>query len=349
MPTSEDLKTQARAQARDILAHSEAFLKLPRSQQMSLYQHVVDEQYQKLRQQHDPTFATQSSLATGFAADVPDRTNPMMKNAGNTVSDLKNKVDFPGFVRDLLVGVFDANLDANQRQMDYYKELLREAVKDVTEFVRKIQDAEAYDRLAQDNGYALRYPPVNPLASPTFRPPVVIDKNQNEVNSTEVQAKLNDAKLAMAQERRTLLRETLLMGVSRLVVEQGTIQAKVNFTIDANQNTTYHDTANETDYFTDSQITEESEGHLSFWRGRGSTTNSSRTKTSNISIVTNANADTTNTANLHADLMGFVEIKFKSDYFKLDNFTQVFDLGKGQIAKGPPPEKTNALPASGNT
>lgn len=349
MSTSEELKNQARAQARDILSRSEAFLKLPRSQQMDMYQHVVDEQYQKLLQQNEPTFATQSSLATGFSADVPDRTNPMFKEAANSISDLQKKVDFPSFVRDLLVGVFDANLDANQRQMDYYKELLREAIKDVTEFVKKIQDAEAYDRLAQDNGYTLRYRQPKRLASPDFQPPTVLDKNQNAVNATEVQAKLNDAKLAMAQERRTLLRETLLMGVSRLVVEQGTIQAKVNFTIDATQNTTYRDTAFEDDGFTDSQNTEISGGYRTFWGSPSFGSNYSKTKTSNISIQTDVNADTTNTANLHADLMGFVEIKFKSDYFKLDNFTQVFDLGKGQIAKGPASGNSNALPGSSNS
>ncbi|NJM59346.1 MAG: hypothetical protein HC849_02695 [Oscillatoriales cyanobacterium RU_3_3] len=49
--------------------------------------------------------------------------------------------------------------------------------------------------------------------------PVLTDQNGKEVNMNDaaIQAKILDARLAMAKERRTLLRETLLMGVSRMV------------------------------------------------------------------------------------------------------------------------------------
>jgi hypothetical protein len=48
-------------------------------------------------------------------------------------------------------------------------------------------------------------------------------------------------------------------------------------------------------------------------------------------------------------MKGFVEIQFKSDYFKLDNFTQIFDLGEGQVPQGgaTQPQPQQQPPAGG--
>jgi pimeloyl-CoA synthetase len=44
-----------------------------------------------------------------------------------------------------------------------------------------------------------------------------------------------DAKIAMAQEQRAMLRETIMMGLVRLVVERGKVKAAVLFDIKAGE------------------------------------------------------------------------------------------------------------------
>src|SRR5690606_4004856 len=50
-----------------------------------------------------------------------------------------------------------------------------------------------------------------------------------DIGDNEVKAKIMDAKVKMAQEHRAALREMILMGVTRLVVENGEVEAEVNF------------------------------------------------------------------------------------------------------------------------
>ena len=47
------------------------------------------------------------------------------REAGTTAGALTHSVDFPGFVSDLIDGVFDAHIDAAIKQMDAYVDLMR--------------------------------------------------------------------------------------------------------------------------------------------------------------------------------------------------------------------------------
>ncbi len=346
MSNHEDLKEQARNQARDILSQAQSFHRLPRSEQMQMYKNVVDEQYRNLAQQND--------LATGFAAgDLIDeerhinkRIGGVNQDAGSIMSNFVNKVDFPGFVRDLLTGVFDANLDANERQMEAYKALLKEATQTLSSFVNKIDDSEVLPQLVQDNpSYRLGFPARRGSrlrGDQTSGKPTLIDQDGKEVdlNDTDIKSKILETKMAMAKEQRTLLRETLLMGVSRLVIEKGTIKANVKFRIDASENTINQDQADETH----DTISTEHEGHAKWgWRGVRASYKNTTKNTSQISIAT---SETNTSTDLSAEMGGSVEIQFKSDYFKLDNFTQVFDLGKGQVPQGGAAQSQQSLPAA---
>ena len=334
MPTPEELKEQARTKARAILSQSQAFLSLDQAEQMKLYKDTVDEQYRNL--------ARQNNLATGFAAgDLIDPNRQAYGRVGNpnkTVAaagkDMMDAINFPGFVRDLLVGVFDANQDANERQMEAYKELLKEATKSVSAFVNEIDDTAALYQLVQDSKgqFQVAFPEGGfPDQSESTLPPVK-DKDGEDVDPDIIKAKLLDAKLAMAKERRTLLRETLLMGVSRLVVEKGIIRAEVEFKINAIENTVNVDQANEDNYaYKNENIYGSVSAGNFFYRASAGY---NRHKSENNIQISTANSRATGSSEVSAKLKGFVEIQFKSDYFKLDNFTQVFDLGAGQVPQG---------------
>jgi hypothetical protein len=365
MPTPEELKNQARVKARSILFQSESFRNMDKEQQFAFYKDLVNSIYEELEQQNEPAKsmsvsidnpsvqtnskqnARQAEFVSAMTTSRNPNTNPEnIQQAGNNFANLVDKVDFPGFVRDLLVGVFDANLDANERQMEAYTKLLKEATKGVNEFAKDVTDMDALIRMVETSGgYSLGPPDsFGDMGEGEVGLPTLIDSTTNkpvDMNNNSIQAKLIEAKMALAKEKRTMLRETILMGVSRLVVEKGTIRAEVEFQINASA-TTEDSSKDEKSSQTQANVRARVAGGFGRWKASAST-DMSRTS-SKVSIST-SNATTSTDAS--AKLKGLVEIQFKSDYFKLDNFSQIFDLGQGQLPQGANAQQNQAqTPAS---
>jgi hypothetical protein len=122
-----------------------------------------------------------------------------------------------------------------------------------------------------------------------------------------------DAKIAMAKEHRAALREVILMGVTRLVVEKGEIEAGVEFSIKATRESKKHHDDKNINTVTASAS----------WDGLFASGSVSMQNT-NIQVNT---SDKKATDDLSAKLMGKVNIKFKTDYFKLDNFANMYADG----------------------
>ncbi|MDH6097493.1 hypothetical protein NWP21_01265 [Anabaenopsis sp. FSS-46] len=372
MPTPEELQNQARATARSELSQDESFRNMDKEQQFALYKNAVNRIYQELLQQNEhqsaknepvksmgvsidnPSVQTNSNqmarpaeFVTAMATSRNPNSNPdNIQQAGNNFANLVDKVDFPGFVRDLLVGVFDANLDANERQMEAYTKLLKEATKGVNEFAKDVTDMDALIRMVETTGSYSLGPPSSfgDMGEGEAGLPTLIDSTTNkpiDMNNNTIQSKLIEAKMALAKEKRTMLRETILMGVSRLVVEKGTIRAEVEFQINASAAT--NDTSSDTkNAETNASVAAKAGGQFGLWRAQGSTSLSR--KSSQVSIAT---SNATSNTDVSAKLKGLVEIQFKSDYFKLDNFSQIFDLGRGQVPQGANPQQNQApTPAS---
>ena len=55
------------------------------------------------------------------------------------------------------------------------------------------------------------------------------DEEKVDMDDYEVKTKIMNAKIKMAQEHRAVLREMILMGNTRLVVEKGEVEAEVIF------------------------------------------------------------------------------------------------------------------------
>ncbi|MGK7953857.1 MAG: hypothetical protein AB4063_01105 [Crocosphaera sp.] len=344
MPSNEELKNQARAKARSILSKSQSFQGMARGEQFQIYKNLVDEEYQNL--------AKPSGLATGFAAAdaLKEINNERIDQAGGLLAETVQDVDFPGFVGDLLTGVFNANLEANERQMEAFQELLREATRDVSSFVNEIDDESAMYRLVQNNNqFQLSFPDSgfsdfdssDDSDSPGQALPSIKDKDGEDVDENEIKAKILDTKLAMAKERRTQLRETLLMGVSRLVVEEGTIRASVEFKLKAKEKTVTKQNVKENKNITDIDVKRKTLNLGIFSKSH------TRTRIKQTSQVSVASSQSQTSSDLSTKMTGFVEIKFKSDYFKLDNFTQIFDLGEGQVPQGGATQPQQQPPAGG--
>jgi hypothetical protein len=222
-------------------------------------------------------------------------------------------VDFPTFVKDLLKGVFDANLQVTHQQMEDFSKMVAETTKSLSEFAKQFTDDDALFHLAERQGDQFGL-----LSDETTGRPMLTDKSGRtfDPDSTELKSRIMDAKLSMARERRALLREMLLMGVTRLVVEKGTVKAAVVFDVKATERIDKADRAARNRETTSGSTG--GGGLFGLFGGQRSTT----TKETRISI---SSAKSQSTTDLAANITGAVEIQFKTDYFKLDNFLQMYD------------------------
>ncbi len=325
------LRDLARAQTRDTL-NNPAFRTLGPEDQREMFRRVYAQNYRNLAEAHS-TGRSPRPLAFETAGDLINderHKNQRIEQAGDLAGDFIDNVDFPGFVKDLLKGVFDANLQVTLQQMEAYQKLLKTATESISKFVNAIDDAAAFGYLAENNSdefnIDLSDTETNPDGSPK---PVLTSRESGEpvdLGDNQVKAKIMDAKIAMAREQRALLRETILMGITRLVVEKGNVKASVVFDIKASEKINKADKAAIKEAASSSGSIAAGGGLLGSIIGGpkgGYTTSNRKTK---ISVST---ASSTSSTDLQAKVMGSVDITFKSDYFKLDNFATMYGPGTG--------------------
>jgi hypothetical protein len=176
----------------------------------------------------------------------------------------------------------------------------------------------------------------------------LVAKDGSKLDSAELEGAIAEAKRDLAQQQQDLLNEMLLMGVNRMVVDKGTIKASVDFNIRATESISKYDEAQEING-KEQSLTKNLGGSLSLlsWVGVNLSSGSQTTDTcSNIAISTantDSQADTTARTTVH----GEVEINFKSDYFKLDNFKDILMKSSGQrsqVQKSPVANSSNGTP-----
>ena len=156
-------------------------------------------------------------------------------------NELVDSVDFPKFVADLLKAVFDANLKVMKKQTDTYIKLMKEATKSTADFIKKVKDDETLRQ-------ARRVAAATSTTSPPRRQPDGTTKlaltnpegDKVDPEDAEVKRHILEAKINMAKEHRAALREVLLMGVTRLVVKKGVIEAGVEFSVKATRESKAH-------------------------------------------------------------------------------------------------------------
>jgi hypothetical protein len=331
--TAKDIREEARKKTRAVLSENQAFLSLPMQEQKDIYLNLVDENMLDLAKK----YGLSKSMAEGPGAEMGFKDyNPGFQGSTEAFKDLVDSVDFPKFVADLLKAVFDANLSVMKQQTDSYIKLMKEATKGVADFVKKVKDDDTFAYLAETKGNQYNIDIEKQADGSQKLALTNPDGEKVDTEESEVKAHIMEAKIAMAKEHRAALREVILMGVTRLVVEKGEIEASVDFSVTANRqskkdnsNTNINTFAMEGGY---------GGGFLGSIFG-GPSGSMSETNT-NINVSTSSK---TATDDLSAKLHGKVNIKFKTDYFKLDNFAQMY--GDGGVAALKPNTPTQAAPA----
>jgi hypothetical protein len=372
---NEQVRQQARADVQATLAHVPHFATMSSADQFDLYRQLVNARSEELAHRSVAASSpggTQTSEAMllpglgggvqgllggrgpgGLPAGLPGSRGGQARRASDLIDDQRHRntridqlgeiasdfieaVDFPTFVSDLLRGVFDANLKVTKDQMVAYQELLKAATQSLAFFMKKIPPQEAFAYLAsnEEDDFSINFPPDGP-AELTDKEGNVVAREGEETEDAAIKARIMDATLAMAKEQRAMLREILLMGVTRLVVDKGVIRATVKFDFKATENVKRADKATVQDARSSSNSISHSGGFFGSLFGGPQHGRTSSERHAELSVATTTStADTT----VGANLTGFVEIQFSSDYFKLDNFATMY----GPVAPAP-----GALPVPG--
>jgi hypothetical protein len=299
------------------LSQNPTFLAMDRAQQVEFYRHALASGLSALEQ---PAWEL-AERRRGDQGQVGAPTR--LTDVGALAGGFLDEVDFPTFVQALVTGTYSSIVKSTIEQMNAYVDMYKGLAQPLGSIAKSISDTDALGQIASND----------PMKFTMGSDGEVTDNDTGMVldrTNSEVQRMMFEAKLALARERRLLLRETMLMGVQRLVVDQGLIKAGLLFNIKATEKGVQRQRQTEI---------EESGGQMggSFFGLFGGGKSDKETK---ISVSTRSlDTDT----QLAAQISGNVEIRFKTDRFDLNNFAGLFgnEATKAELqqrtATGQPP------------
>jgi hypothetical protein len=249
--------------------------------------------------------------------------------------NLVGSVDFPSFVGGLVQNVFQAIVTASIQQMNAYGNLLKSVAQTVDQFahdnismnnardwlVDKYPDQIGIDeeaaqgeggqpRLAvkgEDADAALQQ--INQdmgLAQP------ITDLSDEEQESRLVMA----ARLQMAKSRQQLLASMVVLGINRIVVTDGAINAKVVFDLKASDQAQRRARASLYDAQSGRNRNTTAAGGNWGWGGAASVNENVQQHITTVGSAVDESSESK--AEVKAKLSGEVRVNFKSDYFPME-------------------------------
>jgi hypothetical protein len=298
----------------------------------------------------DPINALKQRLADKPGAVSPEFKASAVQQATEDFGALVQKVDFPAFVSGLVKGVFQAVVDASIQQMQAYGELLSASAKSVQQFADDhISDAQVRDQIASrfpskftidtsGDGPA-KLAPRDPNGDIDLGGAYGTDSSVDISDPDSEQALVNQAKLEMARSRQQTMATMVLMGINRIVVTNGQINAKVLFDVSANDQAARHAKAELHDATSDS-TTAFGGGSFGGLFGGGFLSSTSHTTSVQSAIDDTSEAK----AQMKAQLSGDVHLAFKSDVFPLEKMVDVMGMQTLNDRAAPLPIGPRATP-----
>jgi carbon monoxide dehydrogenase subunit G len=225
-------------------------------------------------------------------------------------------VDFPSFVAGLVSGTFQAIVDATAQQIREYATLVASLSRSVDEFSRdNVTPNQVRDWLAARHPHDLvvKIPRPGERGSPRLAPR---QRNagspewlaQYGLGEQELTEELTDGPLldagrrGVAEERLQTLATMVLIGINRIVVDDGQIKARLQF----------HASARES---VKAETVSQTGGQQVGIAGR-----QVQMQTAVSTMVSTVNVNAQADVSVKADLMGEVAIKFRSETFDLNRF-----------------------------
>lgn len=296
---------------------------------------------------------------TGFAPASDSFKNAATGGAGKTLTDVIDAVDFPGFVGGLIKGVFEAIVKTSIQQMEAYAAMVANVAKSVDQYMAdNVSNEQAMDQLvnAQPDLFEADMSGDTPQvgqradASPdqmggflqSLGLPFDLDTSDPEVIKTEV---VPAQRKVMAMDRQKLLATMVLMGINRIVVTDGKIQASVVFELNAKdvQRRNYE---RATSFAENYRATHNKRKQNGWWIF----SNESESDSSFLNVKTNVDTQQTDTSEsavqLKTKLTGNVDLRFKSDYFPSEKMLDMLGTNQTvltQVANQPTPQQAQQV------
>ncbi len=378
---SSEILPNIRAEVRDRLSKNPKFAELPEEDRRALAQNTVTALAYILggedgkSQPGAVSLAGPPDLPKQVAAhtkndfkeltnqDIGETAGERFKKAGavaadtgtNDLGNLVSKVDFPKFVGGLIDGVFGAINKSTMAQLKAYSELVKNVAKSVEEFMKdNVTEGAAKDQLLQ------QFPGHLDVDMSSREPKLIPKEGANEdtlpdmfkglglpadssLDQDTIDEKLVPAvRRRMALDRQQLLATMVMMGVNRLVVTNGSIEASVLFELKTKdevkrnnrQGGTYGGQQSSSNYDNRSDVNDtssggsglfgwgdpENTGHNEWYRGHYDS------DSAQFNVSTTRSEDSSSKVDLHAKLTGKVNVNFKSDYFPMDKMTDVLQM-----------------------
>ncbi|MEQ1571287.1 MAG: hypothetical protein ABMA64_37010 [Myxococcota bacterium] len=342
---NEPAHDQVRSEVRGLLSRSEAFQRLAPPERAKLANALVrvvsfladpNAANPDLGERRAPTEALAAALAATGADKVADRLAKKPEFAGKDFQagamkagtrafrDLVDAVDFPKFVSGLIEGVFQSIVTSSIRQMDAYAKLLEGVATTVDQFANDhITENAARDWLTdkfprqlqvQTAGgkpkLAARSDDLEPVRT-HFKLESSLDLDDEGSEAELVRA----ARLELARMRQQQLATMVLLGIHRIVVTDGMINARVLFDVTASDEASRKNRASLYDDKT------EKSGTGGGWFSDDFTENTHKT------VVTSSQDDTSESkAKMKATLAGEVRVAFKSETVPLDKLASQIQI-----------------------
>jgi hypothetical protein len=299
-------------------------------------------------QAEDPVTATKRQLSKNPGVIGKEFEAGAVKQGVEQFGALVQKVDFPKFVGGLIQNVFQAIVESSIEQMRAYGELIANVAKTVDQFMAdNITAGAGRDFLAQrfpddlgvdvqggsgafaegDDAQAAAQPQAV-LVTKSEDPAVSLAKISQEMNINPPITDLSDAnaelrlvtaaRLQMARQRQQLLSSMVMLGINRIVVTDGSINAKVVFDMRASDQAKRNYTASM--YDRETQRHKESiNASYGSWFTPVSVEASAENEQTHVATVGSAVDDSSESkAEVKAKLSGDVRVNFKSDYLPLE-------------------------------
>ncbi len=171
-------------------------------------------------------------------------------NAGvDSAARMINEIDFPTFVKSLITGVFKSIVQSSIDQMKAYADMVRSVATSLNDFKdRNTTDNQARDHLVS------RYPSLLQVVTdgsgprvtarddantdnlPNFQKDLGLSEPISDIDDETLEGKLVPAaRDDLARGRQQLLATLVLMGINRIVVTDGKINAKIQFKFSASE------------------------------------------------------------------------------------------------------------------
>ncbi|MGH8076101.1 MAG: hypothetical protein ACREPE_02085 [Lysobacter sp.] len=240
-------------------------------------------------------------------------------------------VDFPEFVGGLIQNVFQAIVNASIQQMTAYGELLKSVAQTVDQFAQdNITLNNARDWLVDkfpgdlsidpngENGPQVAVGGDDPDAAlARINQEMQIAQPITDLSDAEQEARfVQAARLQMAQSRQQLLSSMVILGINRIVVTDGAINAKVVFDFRASDEA--QRSAGASLYDSKSSMNRNTTVAGAHFGWGGAATKNVNEQKHMTTVSSSVSEDSESKQEMKAKLTGEVRVNFKSDYFPME-------------------------------